>query len=479
MPETSKNIPIHTGKSYRFEVKNGRVAALRRRFRARVAALARTSPDALARSLALIFGPKMSPAALDAVLEQARQEEFPLPPKAELVPRDVLHGHHGAYAAIDGGTAFLDEGLADDELDLTFAEEVGHHLDRELGGADTIGDEGEALRAVLEEGGALPPERLALARADRDQATITWQGKPVEVELREKEAWPEYPWKRHLFVFSRDKEVDVAGFTKRVMGVWHLQAEDMLKRARSRRNATDPDSFEKWCISEFNARGVLDRVTGEIWRDIASASVNLGGKGPSGKFNRARPGKDALKKGIKKGLKKATDKQGEGNDWTRYTLYAPDQELSLHFMLDERGMAAMYNGRIVVSTDAELPALLIEPLFASGEGESSGWAAVRNDKDEVARALFIYRYVGLWPFYLIHRKIQEHQHSFAAQLVPAVCVRHSLKPRWFAMMRDRYLPIYEALRSMDVSAMRARLGALVQRVYDQYRPPDPGVQMQF
>ena len=79
--------------------------------------------------------PNAQPERIDNLIQQIRSGELPLP-SVELVAPDVLNGNLGAYS--DTGRIFINQDLLSRpaELDMVMMQEMGHHIDKLLGGGD-------------------------------------------------------------------------------------------------------------------------------------------------------------------------------------------------------------------------------------------------------------------------------------------------------------------------------------------------------
>ena len=93
-------------------------------------------------------------------------------PDVKVAGGGLLPGAAGAYASGGGGTVWVREGLGAGEVARTVAEELGHHLDAELGPGDAAGDEG-AIFARLLFGERLSPEALARLRSEDDGGALS------------------------------------------------------------------------------------------------------------------------------------------------------------------------------------------------------------------------------------------------------------------------------------------------------------------
>ncbi|MBI2568110.1 MAG: hypothetical protein HYV63_13860 [Candidatus Schekmanbacteria bacterium] len=148
--------------------------------------MAQTNESNFRQILQQIFGDKLSDDKLDALVQQAKDGSFPVPANVRMVDDASLRGNHGAYSPENGGTILVNEKLANDpqELMATILEESGHHLDGQLGGRDTRGDEGQLFAAAMASGKPLSRSELAAGRADQDQGSLTVDGRQVDVEFR-------------------------------------------------------------------------------------------------------------------------------------------------------------------------------------------------------------------------------------------------------------------------------------------------------
>ena len=106
----------------------------------------------------------------------------------ELITEDVLNGAKGAYTAVDPLTKteriylnanWINQGVSSRAISQVLLEEVGHSLDRSLNGTrDSRGDEGAIFAQKIFKGNTLDH-----AKDEDDRATLTINGKDIEVEL--------------------------------------------------------------------------------------------------------------------------------------------------------------------------------------------------------------------------------------------------------------------------------------------------------
>ena len=164
------------------------VAGLKRKFQSLLQNLAQSRPESLRQILLQVYGSKLSekPELLEHLIRLASQGKLPLPVRIELVPAEALRNNHAAYSHQDGGTIYLNQDLlsAPETLNAAFLEEMGHHLDHQLGGSDTPGDEGEAFMRALLKQAPLSDGQLAQVRSDQDQGQITVHGQTLTVEFQ-------------------------------------------------------------------------------------------------------------------------------------------------------------------------------------------------------------------------------------------------------------------------------------------------------
>ena len=148
---------------------------------------AQKDPAGFRLALQAAFGDKASLAQIDQLLDLALSGKLPMPSNIQFVEAGSLgSGALGAYDANNGGSLYLDRSLLSDpeKLQSVFNEEMGHHLDALLGGADAAGDEGAVFTRTLEQGTLSQSELTALKNED-DHGVIQIGGRWVQVEFRE------------------------------------------------------------------------------------------------------------------------------------------------------------------------------------------------------------------------------------------------------------------------------------------------------
>ena len=146
---------------------------------------AQEDPGAFRHALQQAFGDKASTAELDALASMASSGNLPMPQNVKFVDAGTLGPNAmGAYDSTNGGTIYLDSRLLKDgqALEAVYTEELGHHLDAELGGQDAAGDEGAIFAKSLLQGNVGVSELKAL-KAEDDSGFINIDGKRIAVEF--------------------------------------------------------------------------------------------------------------------------------------------------------------------------------------------------------------------------------------------------------------------------------------------------------
>jgi hypothetical protein len=150
-------------------------------------------PKAFSGVMKQAYPEKANDAEVERLRTAALDGKIPQPANLHFVDPKLLHGNAGAYSAHGNGTVYLDRGLIGDpaRLDRVYAEEVGHHLDRQFRSKkDSPGDEGQIFAEGLEKRGPIDAKRLEEARKDGDRRTIEIDGKRRQVELDNRRPGP-------------------------------------------------------------------------------------------------------------------------------------------------------------------------------------------------------------------------------------------------------------------------------------------------
>ena len=153
----------------------------------RIHSLASDHPDTLKQILQQAFGTKVTDDVAGQLIQRSVDYLLPLPAFVAVLGNDALPGNDGAYAGIDGGTAYIREGIANIStvLESVLLEEIGHHLDYYLGGADARGDEGDIFAAAVTSGAVLSATELSNRQAQNDSGQILDGLRSVDVEFGE------------------------------------------------------------------------------------------------------------------------------------------------------------------------------------------------------------------------------------------------------------------------------------------------------
>lgn len=133
-------------------------------------------------------GPNAKPQSeglLQSYLSEWKAENFQRLPKIVFLSGEEMNGAMGAYAIRTGeiylNTDWLRSANAI-QIHLVLTEELSHSLDDLLNSADTAGDEGEQLAALLFSK-SLPEEDLAAISKEDDSGLITVNGEKLAVEF--------------------------------------------------------------------------------------------------------------------------------------------------------------------------------------------------------------------------------------------------------------------------------------------------------
>ncbi|MFK8080969.1 MAG: hypothetical protein AB8B97_11845, partial [Granulosicoccus sp.] len=148
---------------------------------------AQKDPAGFRLALREAFGDKASLAQIDQLLDLALAGKLPMPSTIQFVEAGSLgSGAFGAYDSSNGGSLYLDSSLLSDpaKLQSVFNEEMGHHLDALLGGADAAGDEGAVFSRTLEQG-QLSQRELTALNSENDHGVIQIEGRWIEVEFND------------------------------------------------------------------------------------------------------------------------------------------------------------------------------------------------------------------------------------------------------------------------------------------------------
>ena len=130
-----------------------------------------------------VFGDQYDFSKAEAFRRSALAGDFGWLPPVKFATDAELGGANGAYAA-ESGVVYINEKLKNN-IPLaaqTFVEEAGHHLDAKLNTSDTVGDEGELFRRLLNNE-SLSAAQINAIKTENDKGTIVVDGKEIEVEF--------------------------------------------------------------------------------------------------------------------------------------------------------------------------------------------------------------------------------------------------------------------------------------------------------
>ena len=156
---------------------------LLRELLAELGARAARDPEGLGGLLGAAFGARAEGFAGWALAARLAAGDVPRPALRVVGGETLPAGARGAYSAEGGGTVFVHRELLGDPAALraVLAEELGHHLDRQLGPGDAAGDEGVVFARLV--AGERPGRgELAALRAEDDRGRLR-DGRAVEFDL--------------------------------------------------------------------------------------------------------------------------------------------------------------------------------------------------------------------------------------------------------------------------------------------------------
>jgi hypothetical protein len=143
-----------------------------------------TSPEQFKAVFQQAF-PGLSDEKIAAVFEQVKTGNIPVP-EIRFMDPDALQAQ-GAFLSEGEGMIVLNRDLlqAPDQLQATFAEEMGHYFDFQLNAQDSPGDEGRRFAQALAKGSPLSPDELSRSGASRnDHGVVMVDGKPQPAEFK-------------------------------------------------------------------------------------------------------------------------------------------------------------------------------------------------------------------------------------------------------------------------------------------------------
>lgn len=227
------------------------------------------SPDFISK-MEVAFGSSFdAQTALDLRAGWAKGD-FSLFPSIDIVPSSIMNGANGAYAAatktIYLSDTFLSHHIGDvGEVAKVLVEEVGHFWDQLLNTVDSAGDEG-AIFSDLVWGETLSGQQLQSLKAEDDTATITLNGREIQVEMNSPQSAQD-----DLIVVRDPKIQKIEGFelhgrygNNQMNGDWEIGLTDNTNEP--------PESQSNFVWSDGSTTPFTFTVTPDL-----QASFSLGG----------------------------------------------------------------------------------------------------------------------------------------------------------------------------------------------------------
>lgn len=143
-----------------------------------------TSPEQFKAVFRQAF-PGVSDAQIATVFEQVKTGNIPVP-EVRFMDPEALPAQ-GAFISEGDGMIVLNRELLQDpeQLQATFAEEMGHYFDFQLNAQDSPGDEGRRFAQALAKGAPLSADELSRSGANNnDHGVVTVDGKVQPAEFR-------------------------------------------------------------------------------------------------------------------------------------------------------------------------------------------------------------------------------------------------------------------------------------------------------
>lgn len=134
----------------------------------------------------LSFGNLFDAEKLENLRRQWATGNFEALPVIEIRPAAEINGANGAFAAVTNTIYLSQEYITQNTsypqaITNVLLEEIGHFVDAQINASDSPGDEG-AIFSALVRGETLDEGRLQQLKAEDDTATITLNGKVIQVE---------------------------------------------------------------------------------------------------------------------------------------------------------------------------------------------------------------------------------------------------------------------------------------------------------
>jgi hypothetical protein len=189
-------------------------------------------------TMATAFGPGYDRAAAEQLRVKLLAGDTSWMPDVQFASGEELGGARGAYST-ERATVYINSDIVSPKRAAeVLIEELGHHLDTLVNGADSAGDEGEIFRRLVA-GETLADDRLADLRSENDHGTMQIGGQTVEVENWGFPRWL-FPWLasrpvvRDFVNETRDNLVRyLAGFDDRIKAAAKGWVDDLVANAKA------------------------------------------------------------------------------------------------------------------------------------------------------------------------------------------------------------------------------------------------------
>lgn len=144
------------------------------------------SNESFSTSITLAFGNSINVEAAEDLRQQWSSGNFQGLPRIEIRSAAGINSANGAFASATNtiylSREFLTQNSTNPEaITNVVLEEIGHYIDSKLNASDTAGDEG-AIFSSLVQGETLNEQQLQLLRSEDDSATITLDGRTLEIQ---------------------------------------------------------------------------------------------------------------------------------------------------------------------------------------------------------------------------------------------------------------------------------------------------------
>ncbi|MBD2180580.1 C39 family peptidase [Planktothrix sp. FACHB-1355] len=132
------------------------------------------------------FGDNFDTKVAREIVEKFAKGDFSELPQIEILPSVVINGANGAFAK-ETNTVYLASDFVaknannSEAIASVLLEENGHYIDSQINIKDAAGDEGDIFARVVQ-GKNISASELAALKAEDDRATVTFDGKDIQIE---------------------------------------------------------------------------------------------------------------------------------------------------------------------------------------------------------------------------------------------------------------------------------------------------------